>query len=274
MVATQEKPKTDKVHAEPGRLLVEEHRWGDRRSGIVAHIAEAEATAGARVLDGGEGALRAQADGLVSQHAEIAGCDAAIQEARRRRQGAILAVFAADAQALRRQAESLRGEAGQRQKTIDRLLAELLDFDGAVYIPAPSREAILAAHGVTPPPGATASASKTAALLAEAVRLEAEVDALAARQVMTSGAVEGKDHAEVVDKVLGWDPMQIAPVLSDVEAWLAAKGATAAGQVRAFRPLASGRVGIPAYVLVWKDGLVDAARSKLEIREQRSWQAS
>jgi len=243
---------------------------------LAAALGVAEGSAGdaalAAHLGGGDGA--GAIERVIHLRAELEAVGRAIESARRQRLEAIPQVWGEEAAALRDRARTLRAEAAERQVVIDGLLGQLHEIDGCDFIPAPSLEAQLAAVGIAVPPGATASASKTAALLAEAVRLEAEADALAARQVMMSGAVEGKDHAEVVDKVLAWDPMQIAPILNDVEGWLAAKEHTAAGLVRQFRPLANGRVGIPAYVLVWKDGLVDAARSKLEVREKRTWQAA
>ena len=251
--------------AEVERLHQDELAWGERRAQIVARIAEAEASAGARVLDGGEDVLREQADSLVSFKAQIAGSDAAIQEVRRRRQAAVLAVFAADAAALRRQAQALRGEADERQKRIDELLRELLDFDGAIYIPAPSREAQLAALGVPSPPGALASASRTAALRVEADRLEAEADALEARPVTTAGALAAQAREELLARLHGLDPLTVGPTLASVVDWLELAEPPAQKQLRI--RAAHGQGGVLSYELVWAGGELDKTRSRVSLNE-------
>ena len=46
--------------SEPERLFAEERHWSDRRSRAVVAAAEAEGTAGAAPLEGGENAMQAQ----------------------------------------------------------------------------------------------------------------------------------------------------------------------------------------------------------------------
>ena len=277
---------TDETISEPARLFAEERRWSDGRSRAVAALVEARGTTGATLLDAGEGALREQAMELAQLRAEIEASDAAIVEARRRRVQAILASWRGEAEGLRREAEKLLAEAGDRQKKTDRMLDALEKWEDCPYEPRhPDRPAI--SEGVTG--GASmiihVPTPRTERIRNQAADLEQRAAQLEARKVTMQASIETQDRDELLLLASSWDPMKIAPILAAVEIWLEEAEAPVLERRSRFVgssvlycaacglliPCAGELDGIVGhgvslhYTLAWTDGEIDTSRSRVTI---------
>ena len=247
---------------EPERLFGEERQWCDRRGRAVAAAAEAEGTAGAALLEGGESAMQAQVQNLTRLRVESDACDAAIAEARRRRLEAVRDVWLAEASDLREQAKGIEAEASTRDTKTARLLKALEDWEGCRYVPEPPPE-IGVSGGLAggAPTVVHIPTPRTAILRSDAERLKAEAAVLDKRDVVKAASISTNDRDEVLLLVGGWDPMQLAPTLIGVEEWLQQNEPAALDR----RDRRFSRENPPpiSYTLIWQDGEIDVQRSRI-----------
>ena len=254
--------------SEPARLFDEERQWCDRRNRAVTAAAEADGTAGAALLDGGEAAMQKQVTTLTRLRVESDACDAAIAEARRRRVVAVQDIWLAEAADLRLEAERLEEEAKGREQKTARLLAALEEWEDCQYVPKPPPEPGMSGGLVGGSPMIVhIRIPHTQGLRHEADRLKSEAAVLEARSVVTAGSISTNDRDEVLLSMGGWDPMKVAPTLIAVEKWLAEKEPAALERLeRGWMP--KDGEGKPlehplSYTLVWQDGEIDVQRSRI-----------
>ena len=257
---------TEQAVSEPARLFAEERHWSEQRSRAATAATKAEGAAGAALLVGGK--LPEQARRLADLRASVAAADAAVAEARRWRVKAILAVWASEAEGLRREAKELVAEAETRQKKTDRLMAALVDWENCEYTPKPPAQAPIygnfAGSGGAPTI-VIVPTPKTELFRQRAADLEEQAARLEARTVPMRGAVEAQDRDEVLRQVGAWDHMKVAPTAAAVEAWLTEAEAPVLERRSRLNTSAVGHGAPLAYAMTWADGEIDTSRSRVTI---------
>jgi hypothetical protein len=257
------------ARAQVQQLVEVERDWSTRRRRLAAELAELERTSGEQVLAAaleadGEPLSRSLGATIAGKRAELETIDRTITAARRRREQAIPAVFAAEAEQLRGQAAALVAEADTREPKTAELLAAIEEWEGCSYAPAqPNRAGQLVGGQAGGAPGIVfVPTPKTLALRQQAAMLERQAQQAELRTPDRSGQVTGRD-LKALEKAIFADPLRIGPAIADVEAWLEAARAAemerrTESERRGGRP---GAWGVIDFTLSWSAGALRADQS-------------
>jgi len=234
-----------------------------------AELVKAEATAGDVMLDaelagGGkpEIALK-RAQKIV---VEIAATEQATLSAHRQREQSIPEFWQTEAETFHAQADEKRSEAEVRDKTTNKLLSELQNFEGVRYVPErPARPApAMAADGTTllggTPVLRVVRIPHTEQLRNDASKLEKYALDRRRRHIDKRGALQCDDASKVLDTLAVSDPLALAPVATKIVAWLEPRVAAIREKRVAEQDEADGPVSVE---LVWKAGAIDSERSRV-----------
>jgi len=250
-------------------LFAAEIRLCRKLIGLRAELVNAEAAAGDVMLDaelagGGkpEIALKRSQQIVV----EIGATEQATLAAHRQREQAIPELWETEASEFQDQADDKRREAEVRQKTTDKLLSELQDFEGVRFVPErpPNRLPAMAAEGREllggSPTVSIVRIPHTEQLLNEAAKLEKYALNRRQRRVSDKGALQCADAGDVLDTLAAIDPQILAPVATEIVDWLEPR-VTA---IRESREAAQDDPADPVSIeIVWKDGSIDSQRSRV-----------
>ncbi len=242
----------------------------DLRQGLV----EAEAAAGDSILQAaldGSGSAKAATSRVESLRAQIVATERAIEAARRQRLEVIPRLWAAETRPLREQAEALRAQADQHQKRTDELLQLLREHEGPPYQPV-ERFGVwhrLEDGSLVPDGEAGLYVTKTQRLREQADALERQAATIESQAVQLNGYISAGNRSELLAALESRGPLQLAPTLPDVLAWLDSAEAKERERRRRIQA-ASGTVhprlhpsaDLPIS-LHWVDGRVDTQRSRV-----------
>lgn len=254
------------ARAEVLRLATLERDWSTRRRRLAGELGELERTSGDEVLSAalegeGEPMARSLAGQIAGMRAELETIDRTVDAARRRREQAIPAVFAAEAGQLRLQASALTAEADGREPKTRELLAAIEAWEGCPYAPVQPNRGGQAFGGPAQggaPQVVYVPTPKTTLLRQQAAALERQAVEAERRTGVRHGSVTGRDLQAIEEAVFA-DPLRMGPPPADIEAWMnAARDAETTRRSRAmagsgFRADQLGRI---EFTLVWSDGIV------------------
>jgi hypothetical protein len=247
------------ARAEALRLATLERDWSARRRQLAGELGERERTAGDDVLSAalegdGEPMARNLAGQIAGMRAELETIDRTVDAARRRREQAIPAVFAAEAAKLRLQASALTAEADGREPKTRKLLAAIEAWEGCPYAPAQPNRGNQGIGGQVP--GAMqvvyVPTPKTTTLRQQAAGLERQAVEAERRTGVRNGSVTGRD-LEAIEEAVFADPLRMGPTIADVGAWMAAARDAETTRRSRFR---ADQLGAVEFTLVWSDGIV------------------
>ncbi|MGD0123475.1 MAG: hypothetical protein ABSC46_13055 [Candidatus Limnocylindrales bacterium] len=258
------------ARAQVQKLVELERDWSIRRRRLAAELAELERTSGEQVLTAaleadGEPMARNLAGQVSAMRAELETTDRTIEAARRRREQAIPAVFAAEAKQLRGQAAALVADADAREPKTRELLAAIEEWEGCSYAPAPPNRS--GQHVGGPAIGGSPEVvwvptPKTLALRQQAAMLERQAQQAELRTPDRSGQVTGRD-LKALEEAIFADPLRLGPALAAIETWMeAARAAETARHSEMERR--SGQVVARAIIdfkPAWSDGVLRADQS-------------
>ncbi len=261
-----------RAHVE--RLYSAEQDLSRRLLSLREDLVTAESTAGDATLEvalAGTGSAKAATSRVATLQAEIDATERATSAARRQRLEAIPRLWAAEAAPLRAQAEALRAQADQHQARTDELLQLLREHEGPPYQPV-ERFGLwhrLEDGSLVPDGEAGYYVTKTQRLREQADALEHQAATIESQTVQTSGYISVASSDELLAQLEARGPMQLAPTLPDVLAWLDS-AETKERERRRRIQAASGTVhprlhpsaDLPIS-LHWVDGRVDTQRSRV-----------
>jgi hypothetical protein len=208
-------------------------------------------------------AARARRDALVAATAEV----------RSRRRAAIGAAYVAEAASLRARAAQLRADADKRQLTTDRLLAQLEAHEGLRFVP-PSTLIPQSGPTVTGGVEYLRPYPRTVMMRRTAAALDRQAEELERRAPTDRGAFVAASVDEIVERLRGWDAMELAPPLPEVIECVERE--TAALQARLSRVRTPAGQGLGAseleYEIVWRNGHHDATASEVRTSALRQVQ--
>lgn len=247
-----EQPSVEQARATVGQYRDAELALIERRAAIERELETARQDAAdamlAAIIDGRDAPASARVAALRDELAAIA---SAADQARRRRVEAIGAAWRAEAAALREQAATLRQEIEARQARTDELLAALEAHEGVRYVPyRPDGRGAVGSPLVIVVPA-------TDGKRRELADLERRAEELEARRVPDRGHVTAETRDALIAALRGWEAFALAPALEDALAWFD----TAAASWTRRTP--QGEPAPFTAELVWTDGRVDPARSRL-----------
>jgi hypothetical protein len=154
---------------------------------------------------------------------EIDSIQAAIIEARRSRLAAIPLVWQVEADDLESEAERIEGDAADRQKKTDKMLAELEAWEGVAYQPSPPNSNPLGLVGNQQggaPNMVVVHLPRTEYMRHEARGLREQAANTRARTPRQDGKAEGLGLEQLTDHIFA-NPMIIGPAIDSVGAWVA-----------------------------------------------------
>jgi hypothetical protein len=273
-------PATDPVTA--ARVVVErlhaaEAQLARRRLALEDELVADQASAGDAALDA---ALAGQAPAdalrqLAITRDEILATDHAITAARRRRADAIRSYWGAEAEARRREIQPLVTQLAAHEARTAELLAQLTAHEGCAYEPA--YVAILARRRG---PGEVVAYTIPAGdvMRQRIAELEQQAAALVARPIVDDGGMTAESRAELIDQLLGHDPLILAPAVADVLAWHEQVVAAEHARRRQANPVVRAKgddrdwelaaEDAPVRVeLVWQAGAINQDRSRVWFRK-------
>ncbi len=264
----------DEARALVQRLYEAERDLSRRLLALREDLAAAESTAGDATLEvalAGTGSAKAATSRVESLRAEIDATERATSAARRQRLEAIPRLWAAEAAPLREQAEALRTQADQHQARTHELLQLLQDHEGPPY-QAVERFGLwhrLEDGTLVPDGEAGLYVTKTQRLREQADALERQAATIESQAVQLNGYISAGNRSELLAALESRGPLQLAPTLPDVLAWLDSAEAKERERRRRIQA-ASGTVhprlhpsaDLPIS-LHWVDGRVDTQRSRV-----------
>lgn len=200
--------------------------------------------------------------------------DAAIRVSRQKRVEAVHKEYAAEAEALRKQARAKRAEADRRQARTDKLLEALEEFEGVTYAPAsPNPPTPALVEGRVTGLGADTvirKVSQTAWLQLEAQDLEMSARGREAQRVRNGGTVSGDSIEELVSAIEDLGVEVLGPPIVNVAEWIGSGVAQDAERKRAhYRTTgAPGADGVIVFEVSFKDGKIDHTNSNARLVER------
>lgn len=200
--------------------------------------------------------------------------DAAIRVSRQKRVEAVHKEYAAEAEVLRKQARGKRAEADRRQARTDKLLGELLEFEGVDYVPAsPNRPTPGLVEGRITGLGADTvimKVSQTEWLRLEAQDFEMSARSREAQRVRNSGSVQGESVEELVSAIEDLGLETLGPPITDVAEW-ASSDVAEREEKRREHYRTTGAAGADASIvleILFRDGKIDHANSNARLVER------
>jgi len=250
-------------------LFAAEIRLCRKLMDLRAELVKAETLAGDVMLDaelagGGKPEIALKRAQQIT--VKIAATEQATLAAHRQREQAVPELWQTEAADFQAQAAEKRSEAEVRDKTTNKLLSELQDFEGVRFVPErPPRPApAMAAEGTTllggTPDLRVVLIPHTESLYNQASKLEKYALNRRQRRVSKKGALQCADAGKVLDTLAASDPQVLAPVAPVIVDWLEPH----VSAVREKQVAEQQEPGDPVSVeIVWREGVIDSQRSRV-----------
>lgn len=219
-------------------------------------------------LDGGSGKLSGKRAADIVE--TITATERAITEARSRRVDAIRAVWAAEAEDVRKQAKAKKVEAEQHAAKVAETLKVVEELENARYVPecrvADAYTSV--GHGFS----GQFTVPLSDVLPRRVVGLEKQAGQIAARQVAVNGSVSAATPDELLALVRDRDPFTLTPPLHAVRDWMDREEAAANERLaRVPHHHRASRRECWSFTVSWSDGELNEAgsRATVELAEDR-----
>jgi hypothetical protein len=244
----------EKARAEIDRLFATESKMLDRLAEVRRRVKEmgtelADAAL-AEGLDGSAADFGKAARRRDDLRAEAEAIDAAIDRVREQRAAAIPEVWRAEAQELRVEAAKLAAEAEKHRQRADRMRAELAKHEGVQFRPISAMPAMMA-MGLD-----ESTMPRFSAMHLRIYKLQQRAGVLEGQQVRRDGVAGAPDVESLIDSLKAQAEI-IAPRADAVRAW--AEAALSRN---------SGSAVVNGLHLLWADGRIKEAESRVALRQQ------